>query len=185
MKLFEMSAQDRISASIQATESNRKNKTGEAGEKNNLGKESFLKLLVTELRHQDPTKPMEDKEFIAQMAQFSTLEQMSNMNKEIKNLLGSSRSSEAYGILGREVDTFDTEKKTRVSGVVSSVFYKGEELMLKIGVEEVPLKNVHSVSINPENGNSVPVNVNLDRDKTPYGNVNQKAVNPGTVNVIQ
>jgi len=184
MKLFEMSAQDRMNATIQATESNKKNKTGEAGEKNNLGKESFLKLLVTELKHQDPTKPMEDKEFIAQMAQFSSLEQMSNMNKEIKNLLGSSRASEAYGILGKEVDTFDTEKKTRISGIVSSVFYKGEELMLKVGAEEVPMKNVHSVSVSVDNSKTMPVNVNLERNKAGYEAMNQQE-NAGSVNVIQ
>jgi flagellar basal-body rod modification protein FlgD len=184
MKLFEMSSQDRMNATIQATESNKKNKTGEAGEKNNLGKESFLKLLVTELKHQDPTKPMEDKEFIAQMAQFSSLEQMSNMNKEIKNLLGSSRASEAYGILGKEVDTFDTEKKTRISGIVSSVFYKGEELMLKVGAEEVPMKNVHSVSVSVDNSKTMPVNVNLERNKAGYEAMNQQE-NAGSVNVIQ
>lgn len=184
MKLFEMSAQDRMNSIVQANESNRKNKTGEAGEKNNLGKESFLKLLVTELRHQDPTKPMEDKEFIAQMAQFSTLEQMSNMNKEIKNLLGSSRASEAYGILGKEIDSFDTVKKTKVSGVVSSVFYKGEELMLKVGAEEVPMKNVHSVSVNIDN-KSMPANANFDRNKTGYDNLKKQESNSGAVNVIQ
>ncbi len=185
MKLFEMSAQDRMNSVVQANESNRKNKTGEAGEKNNLGKESFLKLLVTELKHQDPTKPMEDKEFIAQMAQFSTLEQMSNMNKEIKNLLGSSKASEAYGILGKEVDSFDTVKKTRVSGVVSSVFYKGEELMLKVGNEEVPMKNINSVSVTIENSKSIPVNVNFDRNKTGYDNLADQERNSGSVNVIQ
>jgi len=184
MKLFEMSAQDRMNASLQATESNRRNKTGEAGEKNNLGKESFLKLLVTELKHQDPTKPMEDKEFIAQMAQFSSLEQMSNMNKEIKNLLGSSRASEAYGILGKEVDTFDSVKKTRVTGIVSSVFYKGEELMLKVGNDEVPMKNVHSVSVSIENSKSMPVNVNFDKNKTAYDTIDQQE-NAGSVNRIQ
>jgi flagellar basal-body rod modification protein FlgD len=184
MKPFEMSAQDRLNAALQATESNRKNKTGEAGEKNNLGKESFLKLLVTELKHQDPTKPMEDKEFIAQMAQFSTLEQMSNMNKEIKNLLGSSRASEAYGILGKEVDSFDTVKKTRVSGVVSSVFYKGEELMLRVGTDEVPMKNIHSVNVSIDNNKSIPVNINTERNKNGYELLNQQE-NAGQVNVIQ
>lgn len=49
-----------------------------------LGKDSFLKLLITQLRNQDPLNPMQDKEFIAQMAQFSTLEQMQELNKNIQ-----------------------------------------------------------------------------------------------------
>ena len=44
-----------------------------------LGKDEFMKILITQLTHQDPTEPMKDTEFIAQMAQFSTLEQITNM----------------------------------------------------------------------------------------------------------
>ncbi|MDD2212088.1 MAG: flagellar hook capping FlgD N-terminal domain-containing protein [Clostridia bacterium] len=52
--------------------------------KNTLGKDDFLKLLITELRYQDALNPMNDREFIAQMAQMSTLEQMQNLNKTVE-----------------------------------------------------------------------------------------------------
>lgn len=49
-----------------------------------VDKDAFMKLLVTQLKNQDPLNPMEDKEFIAQMAQFSTLEQIENMNTNLQ-----------------------------------------------------------------------------------------------------
>ncbi len=147
MQVFEMSSQEKLNAQIRASESNKKTGAGEPAEKSGMGKDSFLKLLVTQLRHQDPTRPMEDREFIAQMAQFSTLEQMTNLNNEVKNLLYSSRSAEAYGVLGKDIDSFDPVTNKRVSGTVSSIFYKGDELMLKVGNEEVSMRNVHSVKL--------------------------------------
>lgn len=54
--------------------------------KNDLDKDAFLRLLTTQLANQDPLNPMEDKEFIAQLAQFSSLEQMQNLNKAVGNL---------------------------------------------------------------------------------------------------
>ena len=61
-------------------------KSGQAM-KQQLDKDDFLKLLVTELQHQDPTNPMQDREFIAQMAQFSSMEQMMNMNKSMESIV--------------------------------------------------------------------------------------------------
>ena len=151
MQVYEMTAFEKANTTLQASEANKKNKTGEPGEKSGLGKDSFLKLLVTELRHQDPTKPMEDKEFISQMAQFSSLEQMSNLNKEMKSLVMSAKSAEAYGILGKEIEAYDPVQKKPVNGIVNSVFYKGDELMIGVGKEEVSMKNIHSVNVKEKN----------------------------------
>ena len=69
-----------------------------------LGKDDFLKILITQLTNQDPTEPMEDREFIAQMAQFSTLEQMTNLSTEFQRLGGLLQSGQAVAMLGKTVD---------------------------------------------------------------------------------
>lgn len=71
--------------------------------KSELGKDDFLKILLMQLTHQDPTKPMEDKEFISQMAQFSTLEQMTKMSNEFTKLQNVLTNSQAINLIGKEV----------------------------------------------------------------------------------
>ena len=63
---------------------------------NKLGKEEFLKLLVCQMQNQDPLNPQNDTEFVSQLAQFSSLEQMTNMNATMSN-------TSAYSLIGREV----------------------------------------------------------------------------------
>ncbi len=86
---------------------------------NELGKDEFLKILITQLTNQDPTEPMQDREFIAQMAQFSSLEQMTNMNAEFQRLGGILQSGQAVGLLGKNVDLAVGEQL--VSGKVTQV----------------------------------------------------------------
>ncbi|GMO53187.1 MAG: flagellar hook assembly protein FlgD [Termitinemataceae bacterium] len=89
------------------------------GQSKNLGKDDFLKLLLTQLSYQDPTKPMEDKEFIAQMAQFSSLEQMSNMAHDFSSLKQMLENSEANTVLGKGVEIIEGENIVR--GTVGAV----------------------------------------------------------------
>jgi flagellar basal-body rod modification protein FlgD len=61
--------------------------TTPATSNNTLGKDAFLNLLVTQLKNQDPTAPMDDTAFVAQLAQFSSLEQLTNVNQSLGSIL--------------------------------------------------------------------------------------------------
>jgi len=84
-----------------------------------LGKDDFLKILITQLSYQDPTSPMEDKQFIAQMAQFSTLEQMTGMAKDFSKLTSMLMGNEASSALGKSVEIVEGERV--VQGTVQAV----------------------------------------------------------------
>lgn len=84
-----------------------------------LGRDDFLQLLITQLQNQDPTSPMNDREFIAQMAQFSTLEQMSNLSGDFTALANVLSSGQAMGLIGRSVEV--ATPAGPVSGQVTEV----------------------------------------------------------------
>ena len=91
-----MSTQPITSANSTAANSTAdKTKTDQMG--SGLGQDAFLKLLVTQLQHQDPLQPQDDSQFLAQLATFSSLEQLTQMNASIQQLVtlagGSSSSS--------------------------------------------------------------------------------------------
>jgi flagellar basal-body rod modification protein FlgD len=85
-----------------------------------LGQEDFLKLLATQFQAQDPMKPMEDTAFIAQMAQFSSLEQSSAMSKDIALLRADQTLLTANSYIGRNVTVEDTAGKS-VTGLVTGL----------------------------------------------------------------
>lgn len=110
------SEQARVSAQVNSLN---KALTGANNSDNTLDKDDFLKILITQLSYQDPTAPMEDKEFISQMAQFSSLEQMTNMSEGFNNLSGMLGQGNALGLLGKWVQVLDGDKI--ISGKVEEV----------------------------------------------------------------
>ena len=133
-----ISRQKTIEEIVKSTE----NKSGQrkVGE---LGKDEFLNLLVTQLRYQDPLNPVEDKEFIAQMAQFSALEQMQNLNTSFS-------ATKAFGMIGKYItatmvndSTFETET---IEGMVDSVKMEGSKTYVVVGGRDVPVEKVIGVS---------------------------------------
>ncbi|MBN2618880.1 MAG: flagellar hook assembly protein FlgD [Spirochaetales bacterium] len=85
-----------------------------------MGKDEFLKILITQLQNQDPTKPMEDKEFIAQMAQFSSLEQMKNLNTEFSKVSSQLAGNQVVSLLGKNV-TLQGAGGVAITGRVEAV----------------------------------------------------------------
>ncbi len=102
-----------------------------------LGKDAFLKLLVTELSNQDPLNPMDDRDFIAQLAQLSTLEQMTSMNAGLEVL----RLIQATGFVGKHVEAIASDG-SRVTGVVTEVVFTDSEPLLIVEDTPVTLDNV-------------------------------------------
>lgn len=97
-----------------------------------LGKNEFLKLLTAQMTHQDPLNPMDDKAFIAQMAQFSSLEQLMNMNKTLENQAKGQSQNDLMNYLGRTVKVLNSETKQVVQGKVTEIVMTEKDAKLKV-----------------------------------------------------
>ncbi len=93
--------------------------TPAAAPRQQLNQDDFLKLLTTQLSNQDPLKPMEDTQFIAQMAQFSSLQQATTLTKDFEAFSSSQQISSAQNLLGKTVTLGSSG--TIVTGPVSEV----------------------------------------------------------------
>lgn len=105
-----------------------------------LGKDEFLKLLVTQLQYQDPLEPMDNTQFISQMAQFSSLEQMQNLNTSFA-------ATKAMGLIGKYAEgttTVDGEEK-EISGEVEYVKLSGSKAYAVIDGQDVLTDDITQV----------------------------------------
>jgi flagellar basal-body rod modification protein FlgD len=123
---------------------------------NGMGKQSFMNLLATQLKNQDPLNPSKNDEMLAQLAQFSSLEQMQNLNDNIVGLAVLQQSNalmqqltDASALMGRDVKYTDPQTQTELWGKVDSVRIKDGLAVLNIGGNDVPLNAVSEIGTAP------------------------------------
>ena len=104
-----------------------------------MGKDDFLKLLVAQLQHQDPMNPMDDKEFMGQMAQFSALEQMTNIS-------ANTGLSQAIGLLGKTVTYTGADRAAHTGAVEKIVTVDGATKLTIGGVGGIDPSTITEVS---------------------------------------
>jgi flagellar basal-body rod modification protein FlgD len=107
-----------------------------------LGKDDFLKLFVTQLSKQDPTNPVNDREFISQMAQFSSLEQMNNVANNMSEL----KTIQANSLIGKLITGKDSLNGNTVTGKVTRIIFDGSgNIFLRTKDHTIQTKDLISV----------------------------------------
>ncbi len=126
----------------------------QTGPNSKLGKDEFLKILLVQLQHQDPTNPLEDKEFIAQLAQFSSLEQLINISDGLEDLTENFRNYLIYSaasFIGKSV-TADGSQISKENGSVGSIFYTLDDVASHVYINIYDQNNnlIQSLELGPK-----------------------------------
>lgn len=99
---------------------------------NGLNQLDFIKILMTQLTYQDPLKPMDNQEFMAQMAQFTALQQTTELNSNMTLLIQNQAALASVGLIGRSVDV-ETASGT-MAGTVSGLSYSGNLPVISVDI---------------------------------------------------
>lgn len=113
------------------------------GVKQELDREAFLKILVAQLRNQDPLNPVDGENFITQMTQLSNLEQLTTLNQKVMELGAIQQETRALALLNKQV-TVESYTGELLQGTVESVIM-GPEPLLLINHEYFPLGSLREV----------------------------------------
>jgi flagellar basal-body rod modification protein FlgD len=115
----------------------------------NLDQDAFLKLLVAQLKYQDPSKPVDSAEFMAQTAQFTQVEKMEEMSKATLSVLALQQGLAASGLVGKTVQYTLADGTTGSGTAVSASFgvASSAEPTLRVGDLDIPLSSITTVGV--------------------------------------
>lgn len=116
-----------------------------------LDREAFLKLLVTQLRYQDPTKPLDSGEMISQSAQLSVVDKLQEIADLIEGQGPSNRFAVGGALIGKQV-TFTGPDGTPQTAIASAISFDGPKMVIRAGSFDVPIDAVRSISTPPVAG---------------------------------
>ena len=126
-----------------------------------LDKNAFLKLLVTQMQSQDPLSPSDSTQYVSQMAQFSSLEQMQNLNQNLVGMATLQQNNALFAqltqssaLIGKSVQWTDASSGAQKTGTVTAVKLQNGTALLEINGQDVPLSSVTMVNGSPSGGTS-------------------------------
>jgi flagellar basal-body rod modification protein FlgD len=120
--------------------------TGTASSATQMDKDLFLKLMVTQLKNQDPLNPQDSAEFLAQTAQFTSLEKLEQVATQSSQALAAQMAFGASTLAGRTVTYVGEDGTTEATGRVDSVRFAATGPVLSVGGVDVPIANVVTIA---------------------------------------
>ncbi len=137
-----------VNSTAQAQAENNTRKTGAA----DMDQNAFLQLLMAQMKYQDPLKPMDSSQFLAQQAQFTQISELQKLNKTVTS---SNEMMQASSLIGKEVGLIDPDNSQKViSGVVDAAVLDSTGASILIGGKAYPLDSVVSIQNAGTNTNS-------------------------------
>ena len=112
---------------------------------NAVDQDMFLKLLVAQLKYQDPMKPQDSSQFMAQTAQFTSLSKLTNIDQTNTAMLGAQGFLQAAALVGRNV-TYTSADGTEATGLVQSASFGPDGPTLRVGDKDVPIAEVSKIA---------------------------------------
>ncbi|PKR87062.1 flagellar hook assembly protein FlgD [Heyndrickxia camelliae] len=110
-----------------------------------LGKDDFLKILMVQLQNQDPMNPLQDKDFIAQMATFSSLEQMTNLNQTMQQFAATQKLLQGSTLIGKKVTWLNDKNELQSAAVTSASVKNGDTWLTLDNNQNISLDQITKI----------------------------------------
>lgn len=134
-----------ISSVLNSTGSTSTGSSTSSASTSSMDQDTFLQILCAQLQYQDPTKGVDSTEYVSQLAQFSALEQMSNLNDKMESLLAAQNLIYGSSLIGKEVAVENSSGET-VTGTVDGFYVEDGEVFLSVGETYYSIDDVIAVA---------------------------------------